>query len=154
MTTFVLSGMWVRAWGCIRGKAVLLLWTVNPEAPGFQVLTEWVPIFYEAPSTAQGLPEVSSLQGSTLVPEQLNLKAVSGAGACKLIDGCSCDWPHLQWHRLAYTTKSQFNGVTFVIYCLIYLLTYLHRAASGEYIENQIVVYPIEIVVLFLWSIP
>ena len=33
-------------------------------------------------------------------------------------------------------------------------MTYLHRAASGEYIENQIVVYPIEIIVLFLWSIP
>ena len=29
-------------------------------------------------------------------------------------------------------------------------MTYLHHAASGEYIENQIVVYPIEIIVLFL----
>ena len=28
-------------------------------------------------------------------------------------------------------------------------MTYLHRAASGEYIENQIVVYPIDIIVLF-----
>ena len=33
-------------------------------------------------------------------------------------------------------------------------IDYLHRAASGEYIENQIVVYPIEIIVLFLWFIP
>ena len=47
-----------------------------------------------------------------------------------------------------------FNGVTFVIHYFIYLLSYLHRAASGKYIENQIVVYPIEIIVLFLWSIP
>ena len=50
---------------------------------------EWGLIYYEASITAQGLPEPSSLRGtiSTLVPEQLNIKAVTGA--CKLIDGCS-----------------------------------------------------------------
>ena len=37
----------------------------------------------------QGLPEPSSLQGSTSVPEQLNIKAITGA--CKLIDGCSLE---------------------------------------------------------------
>ena len=48
---------------------------------------EWGPIYYKASITAQGLPEPSSLRGSTSVPEQLNIKTVTGA--CKLIDGCS-----------------------------------------------------------------
>ena len=45
------------------------------------------------------------LWGNTSVPEQLNIKAVTGA--CKLIAGCSlsCFWPHLQWHHLAYATE-------------------------------------------------
>ena len=40
-------------------------------------------------ASAQGSPEPSSLRGSSLhwVPEQLKLKAITGA--CKLIDGCS-----------------------------------------------------------------
>ena len=42
----------------------LLLWTVYPKVPGSS--SEWEPIFYEARSAAQGLPEPSSLQGSTL----------------------------------------------------------------------------------------
>ena len=46
------SGLWI------------LLWTVDPEVPGSS--PEWVPIFYEARTTAQGLPEPSSLRGSTL----------------------------------------------------------------------------------------
>ena len=50
---------------------------------------EWGPIYYEASITAQSLPEPSSLQGSTQIPEQLNIKAV--AGACILIDGCSLE---------------------------------------------------------------
>ena len=37
---------------------------MDPEVPGSR--PEWVPIFYEARSTAQGLPEPSSLRGSTL----------------------------------------------------------------------------------------
>ena len=48
---------------------------------------EWRPIYYKASITAQGLPEPSSLQGSTSVPEQLNIQAVTGAR--KLIDGCN-----------------------------------------------------------------
>ena len=61
---------------------------LNPPAPGSN--PEWGSIYYEASITAQGLPEPSSLRGSTLpiwVPEQLNIKAVTGA--CKLIDVCS-----------------------------------------------------------------
>ena len=61
--------------------------TLDPEVPGSS--PEWVPIFYEARSTAQGLPEPSSLRGSTSVPEQKSIKAVTGA--CKLIDGCSLE---------------------------------------------------------------
>ena len=58
-----------------------------PALPGSS--PEWVPIFYEARSTAQaqGLPKPSSIRSSTSVPEQLNMKAVTGP--CKLIDGCS-----------------------------------------------------------------
>ena len=39
------------------------------------------------------------------VPEQLNIKAVTGA--CKLIDGCSLAlcWPQVQWYQLAYATE-------------------------------------------------
>ena len=47
---------------------------------------EWGLIYYEASITAQGLPEPSSFRGSR-VPEQLNIKAVTGT--CKSIDGCS-----------------------------------------------------------------
>ena len=55
----------------------LLLWTVDLEVPGLS--PKWVPIFYLARPTAQGLrlPEPSSLQGSISVPEQLNIKAVT-----------------------------------------------------------------------------
>ena len=51
---------------------------------------EWGLICYEASITAQGLPEPSSVRVCTFgtrLPEQLNIKAVTGA--CKLIDGCS-----------------------------------------------------------------
>ena len=37
---------------------------MDPEVPGSS--PEWVPIFYEARSTAQGLPKPSSLRGSTV----------------------------------------------------------------------------------------
>ena len=60
------------------------LLTADLDVPGSS--PEWVPVFDEARSTALGLPETSSLQGSTSVPEQLNIKTVNGA--CKLIDGC------------------------------------------------------------------
>ena len=63
---------------------------------------KWGLIRYKASITAQGLPEPSSFRGITLIPEQLNIKAVTGA--CKLTGGCSV-WPHLQWHHLAYATE-------------------------------------------------
>ena len=53
---------------------------MDPEIPGSS--PEWVPIFYEARSIAQGLPKPSSLRGSTLKPEQLNIEAVTGS--CKI----------------------------------------------------------------------
>ena len=49
------------------------------------------------------------------VPEQLNIKAVTGA--CKLIDGCSlksCVRPHLQWHHLAYATEIKVNSTAWL----------------------------------------
>ena len=42
----------------------IVVTTLDPEVPGSS--PEWVPIFYEARSTAQGLPEPSFLRGSTL----------------------------------------------------------------------------------------
>ena len=48
---------------------------------------EWGLVYYEASITAQGLPEPSSSGVVHWVPEQLNIKAVTGA--CKLFDGCS-----------------------------------------------------------------
>ena len=48
---------------------------------------EWGPIYYKASITAQGLPESSSLRGSTLGSRAADIKAVTGA--CKLIYGCS-----------------------------------------------------------------
>ena len=39
--------------------------------------------------TAQGLPELHPFRGSTSSPEQVNMKAVTGA--CKLIGGCSLE---------------------------------------------------------------
>ena len=53
---------------------------------------EWVPVFYEVRSTAHGLPEPSLLLGSTWVPKQRNINAVTigcNYSACKVIDGCS-----------------------------------------------------------------
>ena len=51
---------------------------------------EWELIYYKASIIAQGLPEPSSPPGvAHWVPEQLNIKPVTGA--CKLIDGCSLD---------------------------------------------------------------
>ena len=58
---------------------------LNP--PARVQIPEWGPIYYKTSIIAQGLPEPSSLWGSTLVPEQLNINAVTGA--CNLIDGCS-----------------------------------------------------------------
>ena len=57
--------------------------------------SEWGPKYYEASFTAQGLPEPSSLRGSTLGTRAAeNMEADSGA--CKLIDGCSQQGHHLR----------------------------------------------------------
>ena len=48
----------------------IVITIVASEVPGFS--QKWVPIFYEAWSTAQDLPKPSSLWGSTSVLEQLN----------------------------------------------------------------------------------
>ena len=54
---------------------------MDPEVPG-SAAAEWMPIFYETRLTAQGLPEPSSLRGSTSVPEQLSIKAATGHANC------------------------------------------------------------------------
>ena len=48
---------------------------------------EWGPIYYKASVTAQGLPEPSSLRGSTLGTRAAEHESCNWA--CKLIDGCS-----------------------------------------------------------------
>ena len=48
---------------------------------------EWGLIYYEASITAQSYPSLHPSGVVHRVPEQLNIKAVTGA--CKLIDGCS-----------------------------------------------------------------
>ena len=67
------------------GSVVVTAYDFESTCPGSN--PEWGPIYYKASITAQGLSEPSSLRCSTTVPEQLNIKAVTGA--CKLIDGCS-----------------------------------------------------------------
>ena len=67
---------------------------------------EWGPIYYKASITAQGLPEPSSLRGSSLGTRAAEHKGCKWA--CKLTDGWnlkSCVQPHLQWHHLAYHTE-------------------------------------------------
>ena len=63
---------------------------------------EWGLIYYEASITAQGLPEPSSLRGSTLGTRAAEHKSCNWE--CKLTDGCSlksCIRPHLP----AYATE-------------------------------------------------
>ena len=62
------------------GSVVVTAYDSESGRPGSS--PEWGLIYYEASITAQGLPGVVHW-----VPEQLNIKAVTGA--CKLIDGCS-----------------------------------------------------------------
>ena len=68
-----------------RSASVFTAYDFESGHPGSN--RKWGPINYKASITAQDLPEPSSLWGSTSVPEQLNIKAVTGA--YKLIDGCS-----------------------------------------------------------------
>ena len=92
--------------------STILQLTVDPEVPGSG--PDWVPIFYEARSIAQGLPEPSSLWSSTSVPEQLNMKAVTEAS--KLINGCSLKLcsatPSVASSGLAHKNTSQLNCMT------------------------------------------
>ena len=69
------------------GSVVVTAYDFESGHPGSN--PEWGSIYYETSITAQGSPEPSSFRGSTSVPEQLNIKAVTGA--CKLIDGCSLE---------------------------------------------------------------
>ena len=53
------------------------------------------------------LTYLHSQPSGTIVPEQLNIKAVTGA--CKLIDGYSLSftviWPQFKWYQLEYATE-------------------------------------------------
>ena len=94
---------------------------------------EWGLIYYEAPITAQALPEPSSLQGSTLGTRAAEHKGCNWA--CKLTDGCSlksCVRPHL----LAYATEiksTQLHAVPLWMgwgalnKCVVHLHSLLHH---------------------------
>ena len=82
------------------GSVVVTAYDSESGRPGLN--PEWGIIYYEAPITAQGLPEPSSLRGSTLGTRAAEHKGCNWA--CKLTDGCSlksCVRPHL----LAYATE-------------------------------------------------
>ena len=68
---------------------------------------EWGPKYYEASITAQGLLKSSSLRGTRLVPEQLNIKAVTGHAGWLMVAVLRCVRPHFQWHQLAYATGTK-----------------------------------------------
>ena len=64
---------------------------------------EWGLIYYEAPITAQDLPEPSSLRDSTLGTRAANSEHKGCNRACTLTDGCSleklCSATHMHmWH--------------------------------------------------------
>ena len=63
------------------GSVVVTTYDSESGRPGSN--PEWGAIYYEASITAQGLPEPSSLRGSTLGTR------AAVTGACKLIDGCT-----------------------------------------------------------------
>ena len=86
------------------GTVVVTAYDFESGRPGFN--PQWRPICYKASINAQGLPEPSSLRGSTFGTRAAEHKGCNWA--CKLIDGCSlqsCVRPHLQWHHLAYVTE-------------------------------------------------
>ena len=58
------------------GSVVVTAYDSESGRPGSN--PTWGLIYYEASITAQGLPEPSSLQVVHWVPEQLNIKAVTG----------------------------------------------------------------------------
>ena len=68
------------------GSVVVTAYDSESGHPGSN--PEWGLIYYEASITAQGLPEPSSLRGSTLGTRAAEHKGCYVTGACKLIDGC------------------------------------------------------------------
>ena len=106
-----LSEVWVDSLAhvCSRGSIVVTILDCGLGGPWLE--SRWVSVFYEARSTAQGLPKLSSLRGSTLGTRAAEHKGCHCA--CKLTDGCSlksCVRPHLQWHHLAYATEIKVNS--------------------------------------------
>ena len=82
------------------GSVVVTAYDSESGRPGSN--PEWGLIYYEAPITAHGLPEPSSLWGHTLGTRAAEHKGCNWT--CKLTDGCSlksCVRPHL----LAYATE-------------------------------------------------
>ena len=82
------------------GSVVVTAYDFESGRPGSN--PEWGLIYYKASITAQGLPEPSSFQDSTLGTRAAEHKGCNWA--CKLTDGCSlqsCVRPHL----LAYATE-------------------------------------------------
>ena len=100
-------------WCCLKlfvtWCAVVVYWSVvtahDSESGGAGSNPEWVLVYYQALITAQGLPEPSSLRGSTLGTRAIEHKGCNGA--CKLIDGCSITLclATVSWYQLAYATK-------------------------------------------------
>ena len=79
------------------GSVVVTAYDSESGRPGSN--PEWGLIYYEVPITAQGLPEPSSLRGSTLGTS----RAAEHKGcnwACKLTVGCSIKavFGHTFWH--------------------------------------------------------
>ena len=94
------------------GSVVVTSYDFESGHPGSN--PEWGPIYYKVSITAQGLPEPSSLRGSTLGTRAAEHKGCNWA--CKLTDGCSlesCVWPHLQWavasSGICHRNKNQLN---------------------------------------------
>ena len=83
------------------GSVVVTAYDLESRRPGWS--PEWGLIYYKASITAQGIPEPSSLQDSTLGTRAAEHKGCNW--------GMQIDWwlqsfvrPHLQWHHLAYAT--------------------------------------------------
>ena len=68
------------------GSVVVTAYDFESGRPGSN--PQWGLIYYKASITAQGLPEPSSLRGSTLGTRAAEHKGCI-TGACKWIDGCS-----------------------------------------------------------------
>ena len=67
------------------GSLVVTAFDFESDRPGSN--PEWGLIYYKASITALGLPEPSSLRGSTLGTREAEHKGCNWA--CKLTDGCS-----------------------------------------------------------------